>query len=215
MCGRFITPDEAALERAFGLAAPAGYRESWNLAPSQLAPVIRLDEEGQPDLSLLVWGFQPGWSKRGWINARAETVFASKAFASAARKRRCIVPAIGWYEWQGSKAPRTPFVFHRDGFLPFGFAGIWTARETDEGPERSFAIITAAASGELAKIHHRKPVVLAEESQQRWLGNESDEAALSHLLQTDTGEIRAYEVSTYVNKPQNNDPACIAPAAGA
>lgn len=127
MCGRFITPDQAAIEREWGLIGPVDFKQSYNLAPSQRAPVIRLEESGEMNLSLLTWGFQPGWAKRAWINARSETVYSSKAFASAARKRRCIVPAIGWYEWQGKKAPRQPYVFHRDGFLPFAFAGIWTA----------------------------------------------------------------------------------------
>lgn len=211
MCGRYITPDEAALEREWGLSVPPDFTQSFNFAPSLRAPVIRLDEHGAPDLSLLVWGFQPSWSKRAWINARAETVFESKAFASAARKRRLIVPAIGWYEWQGSKAPKQPYVFHREGFTPFAFAGIWTARETDDGWERSFAIVTTEATGALAAIHHRKPVALGRDDQQAWLAADLDEGDAAALLVGDALEVSAYPVSTYVNKPENNDPACIAP----
>lgn len=211
MCGRFITPDQAAIEREWGLVAPADFTQSYNLAPSQLAPVIRLDQNGEPDLSLLTWGFQPSWAKRGWINARSETLFESKAFASAARKRRCIVPSIGWYEWQGRKAPRQPYVFHRDGFLPFAFAGIWTAREVDGVWERSFAIATMAASGEHAKIHPRKPVVLGADAQQAWIDPATDDDRAMELIATEAYAIDAYKVSTFVNKPENDDARCIEP----
>ena len=211
MCGRYITPDASALEREWGRVPPADFRQSWNLAPSQLAPVIRIAEDGATDLGLLVWGFQPGWSKRSWINARAETVFASKAFASAARKRRCIVPAIGWYEWQGKAAPRQPYVFHRDGFVPFAFAGIWTAREVDDGWQRTFAIVTTEASGELARIHHRKPVALTADAQRQWLDPSLGQEQAESVLGLEGPEVDAYRVSTYVNKPQNNDAQCIAP----
>lgn len=211
MCGRYITPDEAAIEREWALVPPTDFTQSWNLAPSQHAPAIRLDESGAIDLSLLAWGFQPRWSKRGWINARAETLFSSKAFASSARKRRCLVPAVGWYEWQGSQAPRQPWVFHRDGFLPFAFAGIWTARELDDGWERSFAIVTTAATGELARIHHRKPVALTVEAQQRWLDPALDQPEAEAVLAGDGPDFGAYRVSTYVNKPTHNDAQCIAP----
>jgi putative SOS response-associated peptidase YedK len=211
MCGRFITPDQAAIERHWGLVAPAIFTQSFNMAPSQLAPVIRVNENDGQELALLTWGFQPSWAKRAWINARSETIFESKAFASAARKRRCIVPAVGWYEWQGKTPPRQPYVFHRDGFLPFGFAGIWTAREVDEQWQRSFAIVTAAASGELAEIHHRRPVVLSTEAQLEWLSADLDAATAMNLFQQEPHLIKTYRVSGYVNKPVNNDPNCIAP----
>jgi len=211
MCGRYITPDQAAIEREWGLVTPAEFTQSFNLVPSLLAPVIRLDESGAQDLSLVTWGFQPAWAKRAWINARSETVFSSRAFASAARKRRCIVPAIGWYEWQGRNAPRQPYVFHRDGFLPFVFAGIWTAREIGDDWQRSFAIMTMAASGEQAKIHHRKPVVLSPAAQPKWLDMDLGEDDALGLFQQQSLRIDAYRVSTYVNRPENNDAACIVP----
>lgn len=211
MCGRFITPDEAALERHFGLTAPPDFTQSFNLAPSRPAPVIRLDPEGARDLALLTWGFQPVWARRAWINARSETVFETKAFAAAARKRRCLVPAIGWYEWQGAEAPRQPYVFHLGGFRPFAFAGIWTARETDAGWVRSFAILTTAAEGALRAIHDRKPLVLAEDAYTAWLSPDTSAADAKALLASDFRGIVTYRVSPYVNKPANDDPGCIAP----
>ncbi len=218
MCGRFITPDAAAIEREWGLVAPPDFAQSYNFTPSQFAPVIRVNEVGEFDLSLLTWGFQPGWAKRAWINSRAETLFSSKAFASAARKRRCLVPAIGWFEWKGSKPPRTPYVFHQDGFVPFAFAGIWTARKIEGGGddewERSFSIVTTEATGALAEIHHRKPVVLSKSGQRKWLAAEITAEEAAALIAAEVPDVMTYPVSTYVNKPENNDAACIRPAVG-
>lgn len=211
MCGRFLTPEESAFERYWGLRAPDGYSRSFNVAPSQLAPVIRVDPEGAPRAHLLRWGFRPAWAKRGWINARSEGVFASKAFASAARKRRCLVPAAGWYEWQGEEAPKRPHVFYREGFAPFAFAGIWTGRETEEGTERSFAILTRPAPEPLAPYHDRMPVVLDTAESEIWLSPSAsvDEAAAALARAAETFRVRA--VSRYVNKPEHDDPRCIEP----
>jgi putative SOS response-associated peptidase YedK len=215
MCGRYLTPDEAALERYWELPAPPDYFRSYNVAPSQHAPVVRLDRDGRWDLRMLVWGFQPSWAKRAWINARSETLFTTQAFASAARKRRCLVPASGWYEWQGKQAPRQPFVFHRDDFEPFAFAGIWTGRETSDGWVHSFAIVTTEAHGPLREIHPRKPLVLDRDAYASWLAPDTTEATAADILRADLAGISAYPVSTHVNKPENDDAACIAPAGAA
>jgi putative SOS response-associated peptidase YedK len=211
MCGRYLTPDQAALERYWNLRAPADFTQSFNVAPSQLAPVVRAGDGGEWSLDLLTWGFQPVWAERSWINARSESVFESRAFASAARKRRCLVPAMGWYEWQGAKAPKQPYIFHRDGFAPFAFAGIWTGRETAEGWLRSFAILTTAATGEMAQIHKRKPVVLDRAQHAAWLDAATGEDEVRVLLGGEFGDVAWYPVSSYVNKPANNDAACIRP----
>lgn len=209
MCGRYLTPAEADLERAWELPAPAGFRQSYNLAPSQLAPIIRLQDDDRLGIELLVWGFQPHWAKRGWINARSETVFSSRAFAPAARRHRCLVPAIGWYEWQGDKPPRQPWVFHRDGFRPFAFAGIWTPGG-EEAPA-SFAILTADAAPRLAPIHDRMPVVLNESDHRRWLAPDCTETEANAIISNRLTDQSVYKVSAYVNKPANNDAACIRP----
>lgn len=209
MCGRYLTPEEADLERAFDLRAPADYRQSFNLAPSQPAPVVRLTPDGRMALDLLVWGFRPYWAKRAWINARSETVFASRAFEKAARQNRCLVPALGWYEWQGEKAPKQPWLFHLDGFRPFAFAGIWTpgGRELPE----SFAILTTDAAPALAGIHDRMPVVLDEADHAGWLATDCSEAEAGSILARHQSDMSVYKVSPYVNKPANNDAACIRP----
>jgi len=209
MCGRYLTPAEADLERAWDLPAPPGFSQSWNLAPSQLAPVVRRAADGELALELLVWGFQPHWAKRGWINARSETVFSSRAFAPAARRHRCLVPALGWYEWQGARPPRQPWLFHRDGFRPFAFAGIWTPGG-EQTPE-SFAILTADAAPRLAAIHDRMPVVLDESDHSQWLAPNCTEAEANAIIGNKLTDQSVYKVSAYVNKPANNDAACIRP----
>lgn len=209
MCGRYLTPDEAALERAWELHAPTGYRQSYNLAPSQLAPVVVPGTGGEPSLELKTWGFQPSWSKRAWINARSETVFGSRAFAAAAKRHRCLVPAVGWYEWQGASPPRQPWLFHLDGFKPFAFAGIFSpAGDSETG---NFAILTADASADLAHIHGRMPVVVRESDYRSWLDGGLGQDEASEILERHVAAFGFYKVSPYVNKPANNDAACIAP----
>jgi putative SOS response-associated peptidase YedK len=209
MCGRYLSPDAAAMERAWQLSAPTDYRQSYNLAPSQLAPVLVPARDGGLALELLVWGFQPHWAKRAWINARSETVFESRAFAPAARRQRCLIPAVGWYEWQGAKTPKQPWVFHRDGFTPFTFAGIWASK--DPGQPANFAILTAAASAELASIHSRMPLVLADEFHARWLAEDCSVDEALEIIGHKRDDFSVYKVSSYVNKPANNDAGCIQP----
>lgn len=213
MCGRYLTPDQSALERYWGLAAPPDFTQSFNVVPSRQAPLIRIDRAGGRVLGMITWGYRPGWSKRAWINARSESIFRAKAFAAAARKRRCLVPALGWYEWQGTSAPRIPYLFYRGAFAPLAFAGIWTARETASGWERSFAILTMAAADRFAPIHGRMPVVLRPEDYTAWLDPAAAEPDLKMVLTRPFDDIEFYRVSDYVNKPSHDDARCIEPRA--
>ena len=209
MCGRFLTPDRAAFERHWGLAAPVDFVQSYNVAPSQTVPVIRHARTGERIADTMVWGFRPDWAKRAWINARSETVFESRAFERAALRQRCLVPAMGWYEWQGAKAPKQPYVFHLNGFVPFAFAGIWTARRNDADWVRSFAILTRPALAAIRNIHDRMPVVLDPDAYEAWLGTDVDVARQALAAPLDV--VQTYPVSAHVNKPQNDDAQCIAP----
>jgi putative SOS response-associated peptidase YedK len=209
MCGRYLTPAEADFERGWKLHAPTAYRQSYNLAPSQVAPVLLAAGGHAPRLELFIWGFRPGWAQRAWINARAETVFESRTFAPAARTHRCLVPALGWYEWQGESPPRQPWLFHLDDFRPFAFAGIFCPAGADK--QGSFAILTTAAPESLADIHGRMPVALGANEQHAWLDATLDEAGSARLLARNLKDFRTYRVSPHVNKPANNDVRCIAP----
>jgi putative SOS response-associated peptidase YedK len=154
MCGRYITPDEAALEREWGqLPTEFKYFPSYNFAPTMRGPVVVDTDENpdklnnrQPAVKLMTWGFQPHWAKRAWINARAETVFEARAFAKDAMRHRCLVIAAGWYEWTGDKAPRQPHLFRRTDGRSFAFAGIWTNRKIEDEWISTYAIITTDAN---------------------------------------------------------------------
>jgi putative SOS response-associated peptidase YedK len=213
MCGRFLTPDEADFERHWQLAPPAAYRQSFNVAPSQLAAIVRMRSDGSRAAELYVWGFKPAWSARHWINARAETVFTSAAFSRSARGQRCLVPAAGWYEWQGERAPKQPFVHFRDGFEPIAFAGIFTSEKSRDEPIRSFAILTRPASAAIAHVHDRMPVVLAPAHYSLWLDPSTDRAELEQVLRAPPPEVLTRRISTRVNKPEHDDPSCIEPLA--
>lgn len=193
-----MTPDET-------------YRQVWNLAPSMLAPIVRLNADGERELATFRFGFQPTWARRAWINARRESVFTSKAFAAAARKRRCLVPVIGWYEWSGRKAPRRPHVVHLDGFRPLSLAGIWTAREIDGGWLHNFGIITRPATPGLERIHERMPATVRPQDYDTWLSPDTTEDGALAVIDEPVEHLQAYEVGTYVNKPEHNDPRCIEP----
>ena len=211
MCGRYITPEHGDIERHWNLVPHASYRQNFNTAPTQLVPVIFADDDGNTVLGAFRWGFQPHWAKRAWINARSETLFESRAFAPAAKKRRCLVPAVGWYEWQGSRSPKQPYLFHIDGFTPFAFAGIWTVREEEGESLHNFAIVTRPAIESLEHLHNRMPVIVRRDEEAAWLSAQTTPERAAAMLGEPEVDVRTYKVSTLVNKPANNDARCIVP----
>jgi len=218
MCGRYelnATPAELAAE--FGglvddAAAFAALPMSYNIAPSTPQPVIRYGKtEGANVVDLLSWGFRPAWAKRPWINARVETLFTNTAFRESAAKRRCLVIATGWYEWQEvGERMKQPFYVHLE--RPFAFAGIWTARKLgDDAWEKSFAIVTAPASPALERIHERMPLVLDPRNYAAWVDPATANPA--ELVQPlEAAQFEAYPVSTFVNDPKNDAAECVGPA---
>ena len=222
MCGRYSqTADAGKLARRFGLEPPGpGFFSRYNIAPSQDAPVIAGD--APKNLRLMRWGLVPAWAKEAsighrMINARAETVAEKPSFRRAFESRRCLAPADGFYEWrklEGSRA-KIPMRFVLKSREPFAFAGLWDIwRKPDSGELRSFTIITTAANELLRPIHDRMPVILRPEDEEKWLDpGLSDPNRLSSFLKTyPAEEMEAYEVSTRVNSPKNDDPACLTPA---
>lgn len=174
------------------------------------------------NLRLMRWGLVPAWAKEAsighrMINARAETVAEKPSFRRAFESRRCLAPADGFYEWrklEGSRA-KIPMRFVLKSREPFAFAGLWDIwRKPDSGELRSFTIITTAANELLRPIHDRMPVILRPEDEEKWLDpGLSDPNRLSSFLKTyPAEEMEAYEVSTRVNSPKNDDPACLTPA---
>ena len=220
MCGRFSsTTPPASVARLFKTAgAVPNTTPSWNVAPSQPAMVVRRHpESGERRLDLLTWGLVPHWTKdlpkaRKPINARAETVATSPMFREAFHRRRCIVPADAFYEWQAQDdGPKQPYaIARRDGDL-LAFAGLWEGWRGPAGEIlRTFSIIVTVANEDLAPIHDRMPVILEQRDWPAWLGEQ--EADPTELLRpAEAGTVRIWPVSTRVNKPANNDAALLEP----
>jgi len=219
MCGRFvITSPPAALRQIFGYIEQPNFPPRHNIAPTQPIPVI-IVENGIRHFRLMRWGLLPAWVKDPGkfallFNARAETVLDKPAFKNAMKRRRCLIPADGYYEWQASEGRRRPHFIHgRDG-RPIGLAGL---AETWIGPNGeeldTVAIVTAPASADLAVLHHRVPVTIAPDDFDRWLDCRANDAETAMVLLTPPGEGEFvwHQVSTRVNRVANDDAQLILP----
>jgi putative SOS response-associated peptidase YedK len=222
MCGRFSlrARNAALLAEYFDIVDMSLLKPRYNIAPSQPVPVVRLKSaEAKPgrEIVLMRWGLIPGWAKdpaigNKMINARAETLAEKPAFRAAVRRRRCLLPADGFYEWQATGRSKQPYFIHfRDERL-FAFAGLW---ESWEGPDNtaidSCTIITTAANELIRPMHERMPVILPPEAHTIWLDTSTEKideiAAL--LVPFCSDEMEAYPVSTLVNSPSHDEPGCI------
>ncbi len=226
MCGRFSRNRDIqqilkrfrmeVLEERFN-DSPA-HQASYNIAPSQLAPVIV--NEGAKRLRLMKWGLVPSWAKnpaigQQMINARAETLTVKPSFKDILFARRCIVPATGFYEWLRDGQKKMPIYFRaRDG-EPFGFAGLWDRWRpaNGQGPDvESFTIITTTANETVSPVHNRMPVILAPEDEERWLDpNLKSMEILSMLKPSPPDLLEGYRVTRAVNSPSFNCPECVLP----
>lgn len=219
VCGRFTQyyswQEVHAYLNIFGAARnlPARY----NIAPTQDAAVVRHGAQGR-SLDFLRWGLVPSWAKDSsmatrMINARAETVAQKPSFRSAFRKRRCLVPADGFYEWRGEKGAKQPYrILSPDRGL-FAFAGLWERWEKGGGePLESFTIITSEANRKLAPLHARMPVILDPADFERWLSPDlAANDALDLLCPAPDSAVDFHPVSKHVNNARNDDPGCIEP----
>jgi putative SOS response-associated peptidase YedK len=219
MCGRFTVavPREDLLDE-FGLTeAPFDIHPRYNLAPSQIAPVLLRGQDGALRLAGFRWGLVPWWATDAeignrMINARAETLARKPAFRDAFRERRCLVPADGWFEWQKQGTRKVPMWIHLRSRRPFAFAGLWERWGPPEDPLHSFTIVTTAAAPPIRDIHDRMPALLPPAARGTWLDPEADPAALAALLRPYPGDdLEAWSVSTLVNSPRNDLEACIEP----
>jgi len=228
MCGRFTARlTWQQLHDLYNITAPdIGPRQNeldlkprYNVAPSQKVPIVRLDKDGNRELAMLRWGLIPFWAKDdriGYktINARAETVATAPSFRAAFKKRRCLVPASGFYEWKkfedGSKQPY--LIQMRDG-APFSFAGLWERWDKAEAPVETFTIITGEPNSLVAELHDRMPVILDPDDYEAWLAA-ADTAIPQAMLQPFPAQLMtAFPVSKRVNSPKNDDPDIMTPMA--
>jgi putative SOS response-associated peptidase YedK len=220
MCGRYATTrSDADLSLLFdAVNVTEGLEPSWNVAPTDPVPLVRISgRQGGRVLDTAKWGLVPPWSpdlRSGarMINARAETVATSRAFASSFQRRRCLVPADGWFEWvRAGKAKQayymTPLADSALGGAPLAFAGIWTIWRNET---LTCSVITTAALGGLAEVHDRMPLILPRERWPEWLAGGGDPAGLLQPLTP--AELEAIEVRPVrpdVGNVRNNGPELI------
>ena len=216
MCGRFsITGDLDFYAEYFGVEdiITDALEPSWNVAPTDAVYAVG-EREGRRFLSGMSWGLVPHWAtdtKSIHINARVETISTAPAFRDSFARRRCLIPADGFYEWEPAEDGRTPhWVYRADGH-PMVFGGIWAPRkDPDSGTwVRTCSIITTDAQGPIADIHSRMPVVLPKEVWDSWVDREltDPEAALALVRPIDPEVILEHPVSRKVNSVRNNDPS--------
>jgi putative SOS response-associated peptidase YedK len=254
MCGRFVSARKRLeLLEEFGVARDRVAASSdtepapdYNVAPTKRVYAVMTsheDKPGKPDkaetadkareLRVVRWGLVPFWAKDAsgggrLINARAETVAVKPAFRRAFAKRRCILPADGYYEWQvvsgeGKKQVKQPYFIHRKDGGPLAFAGLyelWRDESLPEDHERAWlwtaAIITTQAADEVGQIHDRMPMVIAPEHWDDWLDpDHTDPSQVAAAMQPAMdGRLTSYPVSTAVNAVRNNGPELIEPLGG-
>jgi putative SOS response-associated peptidase YedK len=222
MCGRYTlsTPSDLVAD-LLEIQAEADLSARYNIAPTQEAPIIRLAPGSTADreMTLLRWGLVPSWAEdpsigNRMINARSETVAEKPSFRTSFKKRRCIVPADGFYEWHKTESGKQPYFFCLKSKLPFGMAGLWDRWEKGSGaPVETFTILTTRPNELVAKAHHRMPVILSQRHVSLWLDPAADTALDFGALWEPypAAEMAGFPVSTYVNNPANDGPRCIEP----
>lgn len=220
MCGRFnvdADPLSKLLLELVRLRHPGP--DNHNAAPTETIVVLRLDDDGSPALVPMRWWLTPHWAKRpetkySMFNARSETVEKSPAFRDPFRRRRCVVPISGFYEWQRSATPKQPYYIRPHDQPGMLLAGIWDRwRDQESGEEiDSFAVITAPANERLAFVHHRQPVMLSMAQARAWLDPDAEAEALKTLLGSVVPvDLDAVPVSSHVNNARHKDARCIEP----
>ncbi|MDI6719605.1 MAG: SOS response-associated peptidase [Methanomicrobiales archaeon] len=225
MCGRFAIAITVGIEDRFGAKRPPfEIRPRYNIAPSQDVPVVAGDPENPAEREIVPmrWGLIPSWSKDAragyrMINARAETLADRPAFRSPLKRRRCLVPVTGFYEWKQAGSRKVPYYIDRKDHSLFAFAGLYDIwRDAGGEPVKTFTIITTAANDLIAPIHDRMPVILSRENEDAWMrGGTLEPDELERLLAPyPSHELEAYPVSPAVNNPANEGPDLIARAPG-
>ena len=222
MCGRYTlsSPGEAVAE-LLELDSTPRLAPRYNIAPTQESAVVRTRGDRR-ELAELRWGLVPYWAAKPaagspMINARSETVATKPAFRSSLRRRRCLVPANGFYEWRRTPGGKQPYLIGMKGGAPFAFAGLWDRWVPHEGaPLESFTILTTRPNELTAKLHDRMPVILPPPRHELWLDpGETDPDRLTPLLEPyPAGAMTAFAVSPLVNKPANDLPECVQPLPG-
>ena len=214
MCGRYtFTSAPEAMRQLFRYLEQPNFPPRYNVAPTQPIAIVRL-VEGQRHFALVRWGFLPSWVKDPKtfalvINARGESVIEKPAFRAAIKRRRCLIPADGFYEWQKAGDRKRPFFIHAKSGIPLAFAGLWETWAGPNGEElETAAIVTTRANRALGAIHDRMPVIVPPEAFDLWLDNATVDATTAAALIAPAPDdlLEAYEISAAVNRVANDGP---------
>lgn len=229
MCGRFVlraSPEQMA--ELFELEEPTLLAPRFNIAPTQPLLIVRNDPATQQRAwAHVLWGLIPSWAKdpsigQKMINARAETIAEKPSFRAAFKRRRCLVPASGFYEWKRTPAGKEAHYITVDHERPFAIAGLWESWQGGGGGElQTCTLLTTDANDAVAPLHDRMPVIIEPEDYSLWLGSGKDDPPgyldqLRHLLRSfpsDRTQVR--RVSSFVNNVRNDGEQCIEPAPSA
>jgi putative SOS response-associated peptidase YedK len=223
MCGRYVSPDEASIEREFNLVRTEWqFPPSYNVAPTQQVPIVRSNDDGVRQGLNVRWGLIPYFAKGipgkySTINARIETMESTASYRGPwQRGQRCLQVAMGFYEWhQDDTGRKAPYYIHLKDQAVFGFAGLWDRSIKSDGTEiESCVHITLPANALMSEVHNagsnpqRMPAIVAKEDREAWLTGSLD-VARAVLRPYDAGSMVAFEVSGRVNTPKNNDPSLL------
>ncbi len=233
MCGRYVSPDQAAIERAWSVHARdiAPFSQQFNVVPTSTVPLLRPDEdEGGTEMALARWGFIPHWWKqdkppRLTHNARSEEAANKPMWRTPLSKGRCLIPTLGWYEWQvvdrvdqrmgEVKKAKQPQFLRLPGGGPACFAGLmsyWRAPDSGEW-QLTCSILTRKAADSIAEVHDRMPIVLSDDAHSQWLDKDLTDGkeAIAFAKEAAVVEFEHYAVSDRVNRPKESDASLIEP----
>jgi putative SOS response-associated peptidase YedK len=219
MCGRYIiTSTPEAMRTLFRYVEQPNFPSRYNVAPTQPIAIVRL-MEGNRHFALVRWGLLPSWVKDPKsfalvINARGESVLDKPAFRAAMKRRRCLIPADGFYEWRATSGGKQPFFIRAKSGAPLAFAGLWETWTGPNGEEmETAAIVTTRANRMLSIIHERMPVIVPQEAFDLWLDGDAVDATSAAALIVPAADdlLEAHEISTMVNRTANDHPALLEP----
>lgn len=220
MCGRFaLFATGAEIAGQFGVEVSHELYPRFNIAPTQPVAAVRLAAAtGARELTYFRWGLIPSWAKdpnigSRMINARSESAAEKPSFRAAFKRRRCLIPASGFYEWQQLGDRKQPIFIHASDESLLGLAGLWELWQSSDGSAvETCTILTTEPNELMAPIHNRMPVIIAAEDYSMWLDPGPQPLDALHLMRPyPAGEMEAYPVSTAVNNPRNDAAACIQP----
>ena len=216
MCGRFANPcDAETLEEWYQATANLLMAKGWkggryNAAPTQELPVIRRVAQGRRELDLLRWGWKPSWMRSGLlVNARGEEAAAKRTFADALHLRRCLVPAVAFYEWR--EADRQPFAYQRPDGKPYAIGGLWDPVGAADGSP-AFLLLTVEANRVVAPCHHRMALIVPRLQWDAWLDPATPALEVSSMIEPSPAEeLAATQVSALVSNVRNEGPELLTP----